>query len=60
MSLRAEPAEYETEPKPEISRILPEKPEKSETVPVFSQDMPVKAVENLFKMLKVAPSPTTR
>ena len=45
MSLRAEPAEYETEPKPEISRILPEKPEKSETVPVFSQDMPVKAVE---------------
>lgn len=39
MSLRAEPAEYEN------SRILPEKPEKSETVPVFSQDMPVKAVE---------------
>ena len=36
MSLRAEPAEYETEPKPENSRILPEKPEKSETVPVFS------------------------
>lgn len=57
MSLRAEPAEYETEPKPEISRILPEKPEKSETVPVFSQDMPVKAVEKPVQNVESRPIP---
>lgn len=57
MSLRAEPAEYETEPKPEISRILPEKPEKSETVPVFSQDMPFKAVEKPVQNVESRPIP---
>ena len=57
MSLRAEPAEYETEPKLEISRILPEKPEKSETVPVFSQDMPVKAVEKPVQNVESRPIP---
>ena len=57
MSLRAEPAEYETEPMPEISRILPEKPEKSETVPVFSQDMPVKAVEKPVQNVESRPIP---
>lgn len=57
MSLRAEPAEYKTEPKPEISRILPEKPEKSETVPVFSQDMPVKAVEKPVQNVESRPIP---
>lgn len=57
MSLRAEPAEYETEPKPEISRILPEKPEKSETVPVFSQDMPAKAVEKPVQNVESRPIP---
>ena len=57
MSLRAEPAEYETEPKPEISRILPEKPEKSETVPVFSQDMPVKDVEKPVQNVESRPIP---
>ena len=57
MSLRAEPAEYETEPKPENSRILPEKPEKSETVPVFSQDMPVKAVEKPVQNVESRPIP---
>ena len=57
MSLRAEPAEYETEPKPEISRILPEKPEKSETVPAFSQDMPVKAVEKPVQNVESRPIP---
>lgn len=57
MSLRAEPAEYETKPKPEISRILPEKPEKSETVPVFSQDMPVKAVEKPVQNVESRPIP---
>ena len=57
MSLRAEPTEYETEPKPEISRILPEKPEKSETVPVFSQDMPVKAVEKPVQNVESRPIP---
>ena len=57
MSLRAELAEYETEPKPEISRILPEKPEKSETVPVFSQDMPVKAVEKPVQNVESRPIP---
>lgn len=57
MSLRAESAEYETEPKPEISRILPEKPEKSETVPVFSQDMPVKAVEKPVQNVESRPIP---
>lgn len=57
MSLRAEPAEYETEPKPENSRILPEKPEKSETVPVFSQDMPAKAVEKPVQNVESRPIP---
>lgn len=57
MSLRAEPAEYETKPKPEISRILPEKPEKSETVPVFSQEMPVKAVEKPVQNVESRPIP---
>ena len=57
MSLRAEPAEYETEPKPEIIRILPEKPEKSETVPVFSQDMPAKAVEKPVQNVESRPIP---
>lgn len=57
MSLRAEPAEYETEPKPEIRRILPEKPEKRETVPVFSQDMPVKAVEKPVQNVESRPIP---
>lgn len=51
MSLRAEPAEYEN------SRILPEKPEKSETVPVFSQDMPVKAVEKPVQNVESRPIP---
>lgn len=57
MSLRAEPAEYETEPRPENSRILPEKPEKSETVPVFSQDMPAKAVEKPVQNVESRPIP---
>ena len=57
MSLRAEPAEYETEPKPENSRILPEKPEKSETVPAFSQDMPAKAVEKPVQNVESRPIP---
>ena len=57
MSLRAEPAEYETEPKPEIGRILPEKPEKSETVPAFSQDMPAKAVEKPVQNVESRPIP---
>ena len=57
MSLCAEPAEYETEPKPENSRILPEKPEKSETVPVFSQDMPAKAVEKPVQNVESRPIP---
>lgn len=57
MSLRAEPAEYETEPKPEISRILPEKPEKSETEPAFSQDMPAKAVEKPVQNVESRPIP---
>lgn len=57
MSLRAEPAEYETEPKPENSRILPEKPEKSETVTVFSQDMPAKAVEKPVQNVESRPIP---
>lgn len=57
MSLRAEPAEYETEPKPENSRILPEKPEKSETVPVFLQDMPAKAVEKPVQNVESRPIP---
>ena len=57
MSLRAEPAEYETEPKPENSRILPEKPEKSETVPAFSQDMPAKAVEKPVQNVESCPIP---
>ena len=57
MSLRAESAEYETEPKPENSRILPEKPEKSETVPAFSQDMPAKAVEKPVQNVESRPIP---
>ena len=57
MSLRAEPAEYETEPKPENSRILPEKPEKSETEPAFSQDMPAKAVEKPVQNVESRPIP---
>ena len=57
MSLRAEPAEYETEPKPENSRILPEKPEKSETVPAFSQDIPAKAVEKPVQNVESRPIP---
>ena len=57
MSLRAEPAEYETEPKLEISRILPEKPEKSETVPAFPQDMPAKAVEKPVQNVESRPIP---
>ena len=57
MSLRAEPAEYETEPKPENNRILPEKPEKSETVPAFSQDMPAKAVEKPVQNVESRPIP---
>ncbi len=57
MSLRAEPAEYETEPKPENSRILPEKPEKSETVPAFPQDMPAKAVEKPVQNVESRPIP---
>ena len=57
MSLRAEPAEYETEPKPENSRILPEKPEKSETVPAFSQDMPAKDVEKPVQNVESRPIP---
>ncbi len=57
MSLRAEPAEYETEQKPEIGRILPEKPEKSETVPAFSQDMPAKAVEKPVQNVESRPIP---
>ena len=57
MSLRAEPAEYETEPKPENSRILLEKPEKSETVPAFSQDMPAKAVEKPVQNVESRPIP---
>ena len=57
MSLRAEPAEYETEPKPENSRILPEKPEKSETVSAFSQDIPAKAVEKPVQNVESRPIP---
>lgn len=57
MSLRAEPAEYETEPKPEIGRIFSEKPEKSEAAPVFSQDMPVKAVEKPVQNVESRPIP---
>ena len=57
MSLRAEPAEYETEPKPENSRILPEKPEKSETEPAFLQDMPAKAVEKPVQNVESRPIP---
>ena len=57
MSLRAEPAEYETEPKPENSRILPGKPEKSETEPAFSQDMPAKAVEKPVQNVESRPIP---
>ena len=57
MSLRAEPAEYETEPKPENSRILPEKPEKSETEPAFSQDIPAKAVEKPVQNVESRPIP---
>ena len=52
-----QPAEYETEPKPENSRILPGKPEKRETEPAFSQDMPAKAVEKPVQNVESRPIP---
>ncbi len=57
MSLRTEPVRYETEQKPEIGRIFSEKPEKSEAAPVFSQDMPVKAVEKPVQNVESRPIP---